>query len=88
MDPISDKYKGYIQTFVENGLNESIEITTTGTANPSRPPTVILFFPNTGFNSWASTSNETYGQYIQVKLPIPVFITHYSLEVIVMLFTV
>ena len=78
MDIASDKYMGHIQTFVGNGMNESIEVTTTGDYTSDRPPTMILFFPNTGFSSWASTPSGIYGQYIQVKLPEPVYITHYS----------
>ena len=73
------EFTGLLRYLVSNGKNHLIHVTTNGNEKPSRPPSLIITYPNS--DHWASLRNFGFGQFIQVELKhMMIDITHYSFE--------
>ena len=70
---------GLLRKLVKSGKSNEIQITTNGDETTSRPPSLIITYPNT--DHWASQRNDSFGQYIQVHLTkTKIFLSSYSYE--------
>ena len=68
-----------LRKLVKTGKSNEIEITTSGDESSSRPPSLIITYPNN--DHWASKINSNFGQYIQVYLKkTKIFLISYSYE--------
>lgn len=69
---------GILRYLVAANRGNEIDVTVSCNETASRPPRLIITYPNT--DHWASCTTFNFSQYIQVKLKHKVSITGYSFE--------
>lgn len=67
-----------LRYLISRGRGDQIEVSVMCNETESRPPRLIITYPNN--NHWASCKTRDFNQYIQVKLMHKVFISGYAFE--------